>query len=152
MLSVIQLVIVALAVNQTVGPLVAPLRETPIQRLHRRTEHFIGSAPATCGQFLIQEFGRPPASISELRAAIACVQEHRSRAAPAWVVVQLQGIDSWVAYGLLAARDGQMHAFSYDSDPSGGSGVEPRLSMTACPSVRVGEDAAGWAEIRCHEP
>lgn len=151
MLQLSQFVVIAFTVNQSVGPLVAPIRETPIEGLRRRIEQVIGSAPATCGQFLLQEFGRSPASIPELRAAVACVQEHQSRTAPAWAVVERQGIDSWVAYGLLVTRDGHVHAFSYDSDPSGGSGFEPRLSTRACPSVRVGEDLVGWAEFRCEE-
>lgn len=139
-------------VGQVVGPIVGPIRATPLEGLQMRIEQHLGPAPASCGQFVIQAFGRPPASLADLRAAAACVDVHRASRTPAWLVVQRQGIDSWVGYGLLVTRDGEVRRFSYDSDPSGGSGVAPRLSTEPCPTVRVTEDVVGWTEISCGAP
>lgn len=138
--------------SQGAGHAVVPRREAPLDRLMRFVEQAVGPNAKSCGQFLLREFGRAPASLSELREASACIERSRLEKTPAWIVIQLQGIDSWVAYGLLATRDGGVQAFSYDGDPSGGSGAAPRFSTTPCVVVRVSEDLAGWARIACDEP
>ena len=142
---------VALA-SQVVGPVIVPIREPPLNRLLRFVEERAGPDARPCGRFLIQEFGRPPASLGELTAANACVEKSRSETVPAWVIIQQQGIDSWVAYGVVLTRTGSMSAFSFDSDPSGGSGAAPRFSTTPCTAIHVSEDAAGWAQLGCNEP
>lgn len=138
--------------TQVVGPVIAPIREAPLDRLLRLVGKVAGPGARSCGRFLLQEFGRPPASLGELTAASECIEQSRSERVPAWVVIQQQGIDSWVAYGLVLTREGGVHAFSFDSDPSGGSGVAPRFSTTPCSSIHVSEDAAGWAQLGCREP
>lgn len=117
--------------------------------LLKRVEVILGASPANCGRFMVAKVGQPPASHSDLRTAVACVQEHAARRAPAWMLVERQGIDSWVADGVFVTHSGEVRAFSYDSDPSGGSGLEARLSTRPCIAIGVGQDSAGRAEIRC---
>ena len=127
--------VIAAIVLSTAGSTTQP--NTPVSDLRARVERKLGAAPADCGQFFITRLMRPSASRGELGKAIACVTDHAARRDPAWFVVQLQGIDSWVARGLMVGRDGIVKHFSYDSDPSGGSSIEPGFTDETCRTPRV---------------
>lgn len=142
----------ALAVSQVVGPVVAPMREAPEARLQRLLELRIGAPAIACAQFLLHEPGKPAASAAGLQNGVDCVLAHAGARTPAWLVVQHQGLDSWVAEGVFTDGAGTVQYYSYDSDPSGGSGTAPRLSASACPRPRVVTDSQMGVFLSCVTP
>jgi len=78
------------------------VRLNPVRDLLSLLNDTLGTDPADCGQFLLSEIDRAAASAEQLHAAVRCVVEHAALRQPAFVVVQLHGIDSWVANGLVA--------------------------------------------------
>ncbi|MGE0816780.1 MAG: hypothetical protein AB7O28_01560 [Vicinamibacterales bacterium] len=149
MCAAIRLLTALLASTQVAGPLLGPPREAPAARLQRLIEALTGPAPASCGHFAIERFGEPAASADDLREGLACIGDHARGRRPAWFVVELQGIDSWVANGVLVDADGRIQSYSYDSDPSGGSGAPPRLTPSPCPRPLVETTPEAWASVRC---
>jgi hypothetical protein len=121
----------------------------PASTLAARIQQTLGAAPANCGQFFVTSMLQPSASAGDLRSAVSCIIEHRAKKAPAWVLIQLRGIDSWVAYGLFVGADGRVRRYSYDSDPSGGSGAWSRFTERACEAPRVISDDQPEPAIRC---
>jgi hypothetical protein len=144
--------VAALAVSQIVGPVVGPMREAPEARLQRLLEQRIGAPAVVCAQFLLHESGKPAASAAGLQNSIECVLRHAGARTPAWLVVQHQGLDSWVAEGVFTDSTGAVQYYSYDSDPSGGSGAAPRLTASACPRPRVGADSPLGVFLSCVTP
>lgn len=149
MLTTIRMLTVVVTAMQSVGPLLPPPREAPVTRLQRLIEGLTGPAPASCGHFQIERFGEPAASAEGLRQAVGCIETHRRSRRPAWFVVELQGIDSWVANGLITGADGRIQSYSYDSDPSGGSGASPRLDPSPCPRPVVATTPDAGPAVRC---
>ena len=124
---------------------------SPVSDLRAHVERTLGAKPADCGQFFISQF-RQDASAAELRRAVACVAEHAANGTPAWIVVQRQGIDSWIAIGLLVGRDGKVRYYSYDNDPSGGGGTEPRFREGTCGAPIVDDGNKKEPTITCGAP
>ena len=106
--------------------------EAVLERLRDR----VGVSPIECGRH-----GRPnlpPDGYADaLTASVRCVLDAAAQRRPSWMFVQLQGIDSWVATGLVSGADGVVQHFFYDSDPSGGSGAAPNMRVTPCAAPTV---------------
>ncbi|MEZ5292822.1 MAG: hypothetical protein R2745_17200 [Vicinamibacterales bacterium] len=149
MFATVRTLAVVVTAMQAVGPLPPPPREAPVARLQRLIEGLTGPAPASCGHFRIEHFGQPAASADGLREAVGCIEAHAQARTPAWFVVELQGIDSWVASGVLTGADGRIQSYSYDSDPSGGSGAPPRLAPSPCPRPVVETTPETGPIVRC---
>ena len=101
----------------------------------------IGSLPQDCGYFEITFAGARP-SVLEMKTALTCITDHAARRQPAWLRVYGPGIDSKIAHGLFTARDGQLQFFSYDSDPSGGSGARARFDTQVCEKPHITDSAS----------
>lgn len=113
---------------------------------HRRglTFHLDRAAgvPATdCGTFRFGMFERHGLTSAQSAKAAECVGRARSRREPFKVVLEGPGIDSHLATGLLAGRDGVVRLFNYDSAPCGGPRCRERFSLGPCSADR--SDTAG---------
>jgi carboxypeptidase family protein len=109
--------------------------------LRAHAERITGPQPKDCGQHLIVRHG-VTADPSELQPSLACALEAATQSKPFVTFKQHQGIDSSIATGLLGSPQGVMLRFSYDSDPSGGSGHASRFTTERCdkPAVVTGRD------------
>ena len=69
---------------------------------------------------------------ASLESGWNCAVENDADARPFWLAVRTRGIDSdsWRAIG--RARNGDRFVLSYDSNPSGGPGLNPRIIVDAC--------------------
>lgn len=95
-------------------------------------QHAIGGLPADCGYFsravgVIGDEPRP----ETVQRAVDCVATHARARRRAWFRIR-GGMDSEVAAGLMTGADGRVRKFTYDSDPSGGSGAGSRFDDTPC--------------------
>lgn len=123
----------------------------PVDDLARRVQQIVGVDALDCGRHLRTGAGRSGALESDaVQRSVTCVVAAAQMKKTAWTMAQLMGIDSWVAGGLMARADGSLAYFLYDSDPSGGSGATPVLSVQSCtltPSVKP--DGWGGSSISC---
>jgi hypothetical protein len=69
-------------------------------------------------------------------AAIACAKNATLAAKGYRVAVQSQGVDSLVWQGAARDPQGKLWVLFYDTDPSGGSGASPTLSVVPCREIR----------------
>ena len=84
-------------------------------------------------------------------ASVRCVLDAAAQRRQSWMFVQQQGIDSWVATGLVSGADGVVQRFNYDSDPSGGGGAAATLHMTLCGAPTVTRRNGG-TRLDCSTP
>ncbi len=84
-----------------------------------------------------------------LRRVIACGLEAARQHRPFWAFVQKNGIDSWVADGLLGTPEGVVEEFFYDSDPSGGSGHPSRFTTRRCGRPVINTDPRYGTTFAC---
>lgn len=121
--------------------------EAVLERLRDR----VGVSPIECGRHALRESLTPPDRYADaLSASVRCVVDVAAQRRQSWMFVQRQGIDSWVATGLVSGADGVVQRFDYDSDPSGGSGAAATLHMTSCgaPTVTRNRDVG----LACSTP
>lgn len=112
-----------------------------------------GPGPRSCGTWFAKPGGERQLTPERVVASIACGRESAAAAVPFWFVVGGHGLDSWVAEGLLASENGAIEHYSYDSDPSGGSGVGARFDSRRCVGARVHRFPSGGLTIEClNEP
>ena len=105
-----------------------------------------------CGRHPLPGRGAPPDSyVDALRASVRCVTDAAAQRRPSWMFVQEQGIDSWVATGLVSGADGVVQQFDYDSDPSGGGNVASTLDMRKC-STPIVSRRNGYVRLECAVP
>ena len=115
-------------------------RRDEVGVLRSRLEAITGPNPLDCGQhLLVGAFLRTaPIGDDALRRSLECGVDAAARGQPFWAFRQLQGIDSWVANGLIGTADGTIQHFSWDSAPCGNpGGCEGRLQTIPCrnPSI-----------------
>ena len=96
--------------------------------LDRRIESVIGTDPFDCGTL------RVTSTADEVAKGIECVKSAAGRRQASKLIKPMQGIDSYVAYGLVSKKDGSFMVFTYDSDPSGGGGSPSRFITKPCVS------------------
>lgn len=80
--------------------------------------------------------GRVPLGADQ-SAAHRCAVESLRAGRAFWVQFQRQGIDSEVWAGLARAPDGTGYSYSWDGDPSGGSGVGATAQRSRCARLVV---------------
>ena len=98
--------------------------------------------PATdCGTFRFGMFEPHELTSAQAAQAAECVARARSGREPFKVVLEGPGIDSHLATGVLAGRDGVVRLFNYDSAPCGGPRCRERFSLEPCSADR--SDTAG---------
>ena len=123
-------------------PMIAALRDAQqglLIAMRAYVERFTGPQAVDCGQHLLP---RPlaPIDAETMRRSLACGTEAMRRGKPFWTFWQQQGIDSWVAVGLLGTADGAFYRFDYDSAPCGGAGCGDRFSIEPCSTPRIRMD------------
>lgn len=99
---------------------------------------YVGNSPVECGRHRLFGNWEPSDSLrAALNASVECVVAAGKAQKTSWMVMELQGIDSFPAIGLISDRDGAVHLFDYDSDPSGGGGAAPRTDLSRCAAPAI---------------
>ena len=121
-------------------------QSAPIVDMPRRVFEITGANPRECGRHPLREVNgrREGATREQLEASLECARDAIKAGQPFWTFVELRGIDSWVAIGFLRTASGDVRYFGYDSNPGGGLGYSPRLTLQPCqlPSVRPAVDGS----------
>jgi hypothetical protein len=115
--------------------------------LEQHIQQVIGPDPVDCGRI---PWG-PAATEATFQRAVACargaVANHKAFRLVQWA----QGVDSEVASGLLAARDGSILFFQWDSAPCGGPDCVERFLTNPCllSKVTFTAFAPGYLQLSC---
>ena len=112
-------------------PVRMPSQEESVDALFMKVQSIVGMVPVECGR---HSLGR--AGTSELEQSLKCGMDAARAKRPFWTFNQLQGIDSWIAEGLLGGQDGAVRSFTYDSSPSGNPADVSRATLTVSPCAR----------------
>jgi hypothetical protein len=130
---------------------VDPPRPDPVRELRAHVERVTGPEPRDCGQHRLAYAGRSPVLISEeaLRGSLSCGTTAAKTRQPFWTFTQGQGIDSWVAHGLLGTEEGTVYSFSFDNAPCGGPGCPSRFLVEPCERPAVTSSPHFGAEFQC---
>jgi hypothetical protein len=134
-----------------VATLAAFQRPDPVAELRSYAERFTGTKPLDCGLHTLTLLdGRWfPANEAALQKSVACGIAAAAKHQPFWTFKQEQGIDSWVALGLVGTPEGLVYRFSYDSAPCGGPHCPGRISFERCESPQAVAGQYNRAEFRC---
>jgi hypothetical protein len=117
-----------------IGACRSPL--APERSVEAHVQEFTGAGAVNCGRL-----GRT-ATDSEMSAALACGLDAASRAAAFSIVREYQGIDSFVAEGLVARSGGPVFKFSFDSAPCGSPGhCSESFTTVPCAAPRLGRQS-----------
>ena len=123
----------------------------PIEDLRQSVRPFTGSEPLECGRHALVQENRQWLAADEqaLRRSVECGLTAASAKRTFWTFKQDQGIDSWIASGLLGTGDGTIHRFMYDSAPCGGPGCSSRIRFERCDKPLAATKSDGRSEFRC---
>lgn len=112
------------------------LRASSPEAVLEQVRGYLGVSPMECGRHGVS---REPSDnyLEAVTSSVHCVTTAATARRPSWMLLQVQGIDSWVAIGLVSNREGMVLRFLYDSDPSGGSGAAPRMPLRPCDAPAV---------------
>ena len=137
-----------------VATLAAVQGPDPVAVLRSHVERFIGIEPLDCGLHTLTFVDRQlpvPANEAALQKSVGCGVAAAPNRQAFWTFKQEQGIDSWVAQGLVGTREGLVYRFSYDSYPCGGSGCPGRISFERCDNPEAITAQYERAEFRCRK-
>jgi len=81
-----------------------------------------------CGEYAIST----PRSEEALLKSLACAEDSVKENKPSRIVVQMQGLDTFMAQGVLSDATGRVFFFDYIGTPCGGPGCEPTFERKAC--------------------
>ena len=109
----------------------------------------LGSTPAECGRHFRERTARgvSEAGVIELEKSLSCGLAAAHARQSFWTFKQEQGIDSWLAYGLIAGSDGMIQHFIYDSLGVCGAAGCSTLAVAQCdqPLIKVQNGAARFS-------
>src|SRR5262245_44263062 len=117
----------------------------PRRQLGTLIEDVVGRDLYDCGQLQMAR-GTPDAdriNTEAMERALACGLERASKRTPFWTYIGENGIDSWLATGLMGTKDGTIIHFWWDSGPCGGPDCPGRLHQKPCERPRVGRTRSG---------
>ena len=126
-----------------------PGREAVLTDIAARVQAQTGPMPSDCGQFFASSGQGPWPTAEQIESAIQCGRVAARQRSSFWFLLGGHGLDSWVAQGLMGDDDGTIRRFSYDSDPSGGSGIGARFTTARCLSPSVHQYVSGGLELEC---
>lgn len=123
----------------------------PIEDLRHLIRPYAGSQPLECGRHaLVQEVRRWIAADEQaLRKSVECGLTAASAKRAFWTFTQDQGVDSWIASGLVGTESGVMYRFTYDSAPCGGTGCRSQIRFERCDRPSAATHSNGRSEVRC---
>jgi hypothetical protein len=123
----------------------------PVDDLRQSVHRFAGSEPLECGRHLLiqQERRWVAADEAALQKSVECGVSAASAKRAFWTFKQDQGIDSWVASGILGTSDGIIYRYTYDSAPCGGPGCPSRISFERCDNPVAATGSYQRSEFRC---
>ena len=81
-----------------------------------------------CGEYAIGT----PHSEEALLKSLACAEDSVKQHKPSRIVVQMQGVDTFMANGVLSDATGRVFFFDYIGTPCGGPGCEATYERKAC--------------------
>src|SRR6478736_3037800 len=86
--------------------------------LLRRLAQRLGRDAIDCGTFGVRwRESERAGRAARLERALACLHSESMRQRPARLVIQVQGIDTWIVNGLFTKSDGVIWGFDYHTDP-----------------------------------
>ena len=123
----------------------------PVDDLLQHVERYTGSNPLECGRHLLVQHERRWVAADEaaLQKSVECGVAAVSTRRAFWTFKQNQGIDSWIASGVLGTDNGVMYRFAYDSAPCGGPGCPSRISFERCDKPMAATSSNRRSEFRC---
>lgn len=126
-------------------------RPDPLEDLRQQVLRYTGSEPVECGRLLLVQEERRwvAADQAALQKSVTCGLTAASTKRAFWAFKQDQGIDSWVASGILGTTNGVIYRFSYDSAPCGGPGCPSRISFEQCDKPVAATASNQRSEFRC---
>ena len=126
-------------------------RQDPADDLRQYVEQFTGSEPRECGRHLLVQRERQWVAADEgaLQKSVECGVAAASTRRAFWTFKQNQGIDAWIASGLLGTGSGVIYRFSYDSAPCGGPGCQSRITFERCDKPIAATGSNQLSEFRC---
>ena len=129
----------------------AEQRVDPVEDLRQHVLRYTGPEPIECGRLLLvqQERRWVAADEAALQKSVTCGATAASSKRAFWTFKQDQGIDSWVASGILGTADGVIYRFTYDSAPCGGPGCPSRISFERCDKPTAATGSYQRSEFRC---
>jgi hypothetical protein len=128
----------------------AEQRPDPVADMRQYVERFTGSEPLECGRHLLVQVDRRWVEADEaaLRKSVECGLAAASDRRAFWTFKQVQGIDSWIASGILGTREGVMYRFDYDGAPCGGPDCPSRIGFQRCDKPAAASSPVR-SEFRC---
>jgi hypothetical protein len=129
----------------------AEQRPDPVEGLRQQVLRYTGAEPVECGRHLLVQQERRWVAADEvtLQSSVTCGLTAASGKRAFWTFKQDQGIDSWVASGILGTVDGVLYRFHYDSAPCGGPGCASRISFQRCDKPSAATNLNQLSEFRC---
>ena len=128
-------------------------RRDPVEELQSHVERITGLRPADCGRHLLKQAngGGPGIAADEdaLRQSVKCGVTAAAGRKAFWTFKQDQGIDSWIAQGLLGTSEGIVYRFFFDSAPCGGPGCAGVFNHERCDKPVAATGSNGLSEFRC---
>ena len=89
--------------------------------------------------------------------AFACIEQRLKEGSPLFAVLDVQGIDSCVAKGVVRTAEGSLRMLTWTSDAYGG-GCEPKhpeMWLQECGRIEVDQSQGGrnvWDPFKCLDP
>lgn len=144
-------VAVCIVIVASVAWLQAGQRPDPVEDLRQHVLRYTSVEPLECGRLLLVQQERRWVAADEgaLQKSVACGLAAASSRRAFWTFKQDQGIDSWVASGILGTADGVIYRFTYDSAPCGGPGCPSRISFERCDKPIAATGSYQRSEFRC---
>ena len=142
---------ICVVIVECVAWLHAGQRPDPVDDLRQYVERFTGPEPSDCGRHRLVQRERQwvAADESALQKSVICGVAAAASKRAFWTFKQDQGIDSWIASGLLGTGDGIIYRFTYDSAPCGGPGCPSRISFERCDKPVAAMGSYQRSEFRC---
>jgi hypothetical protein len=140
-----------IAIVACVVSLWAGQRPDPLDDLRHYVQRFTGPEPLECGRHLLSQRERQWVAADEtaLQKSVECGVIAASARRAFWSFKQDQGIDSWVASGILGTAEGIIYRFTYDSAPCGGPGCPSRISFERCDKPTAATGPYQRSEFGC---
>ena len=142
--------LVALAIIGATG-LGAAQVQSAESELRSYLERFTGNAAADCGVHHFVPFApnQRTAAKTAMQSSLGCVVTKAKNRQSSWSYNQHQGVDSWIARGVLGTAAGAMYQFAYDSAPCGGPVCRGQFTIQLCERPVVAVGPSGIVSFEC---
>lgn len=122
--------VLAVALVACNGPVAADSRGAESE-LRSYVQRFTKGGAEDCGGPSVEK-DRIASGKEALQASLGCTAASAKKRHASWTYRHYQGVDSWLAEGLLATPEGEIYRFSFDSAPCGGPQCRGRFTIELC--------------------